>query len=76
MYGAKKIIYLNARRSKIYTTQRDRKAFWRESLRMLKNSLKLRANYAAIREIWQKKYGEYTSEEFWENKLSIGDSEK
>lgn len=70
IYGAKQITYLNARRSKTYTVRRDRKAFWRESLRMIKNSLKMRANYAEIRESWQKTYGEYTTEEFWKNKLS------
>ncbi|QFQ86218.1 glycosyltransferase [Paracoccus kondratievae] len=69
MYGAKEITFLNTQRTKNYTVQRDRKAFWRESVRMIRNSLKVRSSYAKLRADWQGKYDTYTSEDFWQEKL-------
>lgn len=69
MYGAREITFLNARRSKSYTLRRDRKAFWRESLRMLRNSLKIRRTYPKLHEDWQSSYPQLTSEDFWRQRL-------
>ena len=69
MYGAKQIVFLNARRSKTYTVRRDRKKFFSETFRMLRNSVKLWSNYSRIRSDWEKGYNELASEEFWNWKL-------
>ena len=71
IYGARQITYLTARRPARYTVRRDRWRFWRESLRLLRNSLTLRRRYGQLVAQWQGKYQDLTSEAFWQDKLSI-----
>lgn len=71
IYGARQITYLNARRTATYTVRLDRGRFWRESLRLLRNSLRLRRGYAQLIDAWQGQYAGMTSESFWQQKLDI-----
>lgn len=50
---------------------RDRRRFWRESLRLLRNSLKLRKAYPQMRAQWQGEYANLTSTGFWNDKLGL-----
>lgn len=69
VYGAREITYLNAARTAAYTVRRDRRRFWAESLRLLRNSLRLRKTYAQQRDLWQKGYQDLTQEAFWRDRL-------
>jgi galactofuranosylgalactofuranosylrhamnosyl-N-acetylglucosaminyl-diphospho-decaprenol beta-1,5/1,6-galactofuranosyltransferase len=71
IYGAKRITYLNGQRTASYTVHRDRRRFWKESLRLLRNSLKLRRSWRQMHDEWQGRYGELTSEGFWQKKLGL-----
>lgn len=71
IYGARAITFLNAHRTLAYTVSRDRRRFWQESLRLLRNTLRLRKNYQSQQETWQRSYPEITSKEFWEQKLGL-----
>lgn len=71
IYGARQITYLNASRTAAYTLRRDRRRFWAESLRLLRNSLKLRRAYGRLQAEWQGSYPEMTSEGFWQRKLDL-----
>lgn len=71
IYGAQKITYLNADQTLSYVVHRDRSRFWRESLRLLKNSLRLRRKYPQILKDWQQSYSGMTSEEFWRDKFRL-----
>ena len=72
-YGAKQITYLNADGTAAYTVRRDRQRFWKESVRLLKNNLRLRRMYSSMRKEWQQGYGEMTSAEYWNDKLHLGE---
>lgn len=71
IYGAKEITYLNADRTSAYVVKRDRARFWKESLRLLKNTIYLKWNYLDVQKVWQENYASMTSEEFWQKKLMI-----
>lgn len=71
LYGARQITFLNAQRTATYTVTRDRRRFWRESLRLLRNSLKLRKAYPQMRAQWQGEYANLTSTGFWNDKLGL-----
>ena len=69
IYGARRIVYLNASRSHAYTVDRDHRRFFRETWRLLRNNLRLRRGWHGYRKKWQDDYDELTSSEFWEEKL-------
>lgn len=71
VYGARRITYLNAQQTSSYTVSLNRRLFWRESLRMFKNSVKLLSDYKHLRNEWQRSYGNLTSENFWRQKLNL-----
>ena len=71
VYGAREITYLNGPQTAAYTTRRDRGRFWTESLRLLRNSLKLRKSYQKLQQDWQGGYTQLTSEGFWQDKLGL-----
>lgn len=71
LYGARQITFLNAQRTATYTVKRDRRRFWRESVRLLRNSLKLRKAYPQMRAQWQGEYDNLTSTGFWNDKLGL-----
>ncbi|MGR3749145.1 hypothetical protein [Paracoccus sp. (in: a-proteobacteria)] len=71
IYGARRITYLNAQETACYTVTRQRGRFLKESWRMLKNSLRLRASYGRQRKVWQDSYAELTAEPFWRRKLDL-----
>ncbi|WP_054304705.1 hypothetical protein [Gemmobacter sp. LW-1] len=71
IYGARQITYLNAARTSGYTVTRDRRRFWRESLRLARNCLALRRQLPQLRAEWQGTYAGLTSEEFWKAKLAV-----
>lgn len=73
-YGAQQITYLNADATAAYTVRRDRKRFWQESYRLLRNNLRLRRDYAALRVRWKNGYDAMTSETYWNQKLQLEDS--
>lgn len=70
VYGARQITYLNATRTTAYTVVRNRRRFWVESLRLVRNCLALRRGKAQLEAEWQGGYAGMTSEDFWRNKLS------
>lgn len=76
IYGASQITYLNAPRTASYTVQRDRGRFWKESLRLLRNTFKLRRDYQRLHDEWQTSYPALTSEGFWRGKLALPDPAK
>lgn len=76
VYGARQITYLNAPRTATYTVRRDRRRFWAESLRLMKNCLALRRNKARLQAEWQGSYADMTSERFWQDKLGIADERR
>lgn len=76
VYGARQITYLNAPRTATYTVRRDRRRFWAESLRLMKNCLALRRNQARLQAEWQGSYADMTSERFWQDKLGIADERR
>lgn len=71
VYGARQITYLNAQKTASYTVRRNVGRFWRESLRLLRNTLTLRARYRALQAEWQGAYGPMTSQAFWQEKLDM-----
>lgn len=75
VYGAKRITYLNAQRTAVYTVTRDRRRFWAESLRLARNCLKLRRVYAQSLTSWQGSYAALTSEGFWRKKLGLSEGQ-
>jgi galactofuranosylgalactofuranosylrhamnosyl-N-acetylglucosaminyl-diphospho-decaprenol beta-1,5/1,6-galactofuranosyltransferase len=74
VYGARAVTYLNAHRTASYTVRRDKRRFWRESFRLLRNSLKLRKSYDRLHREWQDSYPQMTSEAFWRQKLDLPQS--
>ncbi|MGP3699812.1 hypothetical protein [Rhodobacter sp. NSM] len=73
VYGAKRITYVNGSCNAVYTVQRSRRRFWSESLRLVRNSLRLRREYRRLQDEWQDGYPKLTSDEFWRLKLSLAD---
>lgn len=71
IYGAKEITYLNADQTSAYVVRRDRGRFWSESLRFLRNNLRLHREYNQILDIWQGNYSDMTSDHFWRQKLGL-----
>ncbi|SEN73861.1 Glycosyltransferase, GT2 family [Loktanella fryxellensis] len=71
MYGAREITFLNAQRTASYTVRRDRRRFWRESLRLLRNTLRLRRDYDRIATQWRSAYPTLTGRAFWADKLGL-----
>lgn len=76
VYGARRITYVNASRNAVYTVQRSRRRFWSESLRLVRNSLRLRRAYGRLQAEWQDGYPKLTSDEFWHRKLGLVDEGK
>lgn len=70
-YGAREITYLNVPRTAAYTVRRNRRRFFTESLRLLRNSLKLRSRYVQQHLMWQGAYAGLTSEVFWKDRLGL-----
>lgn len=71
IYGARQVTYVNALKTATYTVQRDRRRFWKESWRLLRNTLRLRAQQAALQDSYQSSYATMTSSAFWQNKLDM-----
>lgn len=71
IYGARQITYVNALKTATYTVQRDRSRFWKESWRLLRNTLRLRVRQATLQDSYQSAYALMTSEAFWQEKLEL-----
>jgi hypothetical protein len=71
MYGAREITFLNAQRTASYTLRRDRRRFFRETARMIRNTLALRRGYDRIAAQWRSEYPRLTGRAFWANKLGL-----
>ncbi|MCE6950277.1 hypothetical protein LAZ29_05015 [Cereibacter sphaeroides] len=71
VYGARQITYVNRQRNSTYMVRRSRRRFWQESLRLLKNSFKLRRAYRRLQDEWQGNYPALTSDRFWQEKLKL-----
>ncbi|GAB3600969.1 glycosyltransferase family protein [Microbacterium tumbae] len=70
-YGAKEITYLNADGTAAYVVRRDGRRFRAESMRLLRNTLRLRRLYPKMREEWRQGYATMTSNEYWVDKLRL-----
>ena len=71
IYGARQITYVNALKTATYTVRRDRGRFWKESWRLLRNTLRLRARQSSLQQDYQSAYARMTSEAFWQDKLDL-----
>lgn len=71
MYGAREITFVNAKRSAIYTVRRDRKRFFKESVRFLRNNIRLLRTYKKREQEWQASYRDLTSHAFWHDLLDL-----
>lgn len=70
-YGATEITYLNADQTAAYVVRRDMGRFWKESRRLVKNTLRLRRLYPKLLKQWREGYAEMTSNEYWTSKLGL-----
>lgn len=73
VYGAKEITYLNGDQTSAYVVRRSQKKFWRESLRLLRNTLRLRSTYEENIHLWREGYEKLTSDSYWTEKLKLRD---
>lgn len=73
IYGARQITHLNVDQTQAYTVHRDRRRFWQESVRLLKNTLRLRRIYGKMMREWGSGYDGMTSNAYWTKKLQISD---
>ncbi|MGZ0711432.1 hypothetical protein ACWPKO_24195 (plasmid) [Coraliomargarita sp. W4R53] len=73
-YGAKEITFLNADQTAAYVVHRDGARFWRETRRLVLNTLRLRRIYPTLMREWERGYGRLTSEAYWTEKLGLDDS--
>ncbi|WP_105565517.1 glycosyltransferase family 2 protein [Microbacterium halophytorum] len=71
IYGASEVTCLNVDRTKAYTVKRDRGRWWRESKRLLSNTLRLRRSYGRVLRDWRTGYEGMTSAEYWDDKLRL-----
>jgi galactofuranosylgalactofuranosylrhamnosyl-N-acetylglucosaminyl-diphospho-decaprenol beta-1,5/1,6-galactofuranosyltransferase len=71
MYGAREITFLNAHRTASYTLRRDRRRFYRETARLIRNTLALRRDYDRIAGQWRSQYATLTGRAFWADKLGL-----
>lgn len=71
IYGAKRITFVNSKRNACYTVQLDRRRFFGESVRFLRNNFKLLFNYQKLEALWQSNYQKFTGIDFWKRKLGI-----
>lgn len=69
VYGARRIVYLNADRSAAYTVSRNYSAFFKETWRLIRNSLRLRKRWHHHEREWRNSYSALTSDEFWRKKF-------
>lgn len=73
-YGAKQITYLNADGTAAYVVHRDRRRFWKESVRLWKNTLQLRKDFSKLHKEWRSGYADMTSDAYWDDKLNLNAS--
>lgn len=71
VYGAKEITYLNGDQSSAYVVRRSQKKFWRESLRLVRNTMRLRSAYDENIRLWRGGYDQLTSDSYWTDKLNL-----
>jgi len=72
VYGAKQITYLNGDQSQAYVVRRNQKKFWRETIRLVRNTMRLRSTYENNVRVWRDGYDQLTSETYWSGKLNLG----
>ncbi|MGP5383823.1 hypothetical protein ACTXL8_16835 [Glutamicibacter arilaitensis] len=71
VYGAKEITYLNGDQSSAYVVRRNQKKFWRESLRLVRNTMRLRSAYDENIRLWRDGHDQLTSDSYWTDKLNL-----
>ncbi|WP_119697086.1 glycosyltransferase [Microbacterium halotolerans] len=71
IYGAKEITHLNVDQTQAYTVRRDPRRFRKETLRLLKNTLRLRRIYPKMLREWSRGYDGLTSNAYWNDKLRL-----
>lgn len=71
-YGAKQITSLNGDQSQAYDVRRSQKKFWRKTVRLLRNTLRLRSTYEENVRLWRDGYDQLTSDSYWKTKLKLG----
>lgn len=71
VYGAKEITYLNSDQSSAYVVRRSHRRFWKESIRLIRNTLRLRATYDESIGRWRDGYDRLTSNSYWAQKLNM-----
>ncbi|MGP9527830.1 hypothetical protein [Glutamicibacter sp. AOP5-A2-18] len=71
VYGAKQITYLNGDQSSAYVVRRSQKKFWRETARLVRNTMRLRATYEENLRLWRDGYDQLTSDAYWTEKLNL-----
>ena len=74
MYGAHEVTYLNVDETAAYVVRRDSRRFWHESIRLLKNTLRLRRVYGRMMREWSSGYDGMTSDGYWTKKLRLDEA--
>jgi len=74
--GAKQVTYLNGDSSAAYVVRRNRRRWLKESVRLLRNTLRLRNTYEVTLAQWSDGYKQLTSEDYWQAKLKLDSAAK
>lgn len=72
-WGAARLTYLDATRTKAYTVTHSKRHSWAGLWRLARNSVRFLIQYKQLKKDWQDSYDQLASEEFWHHKLSIKD---
>lgn len=72
-WGAARITYLDATRTKAYTVTHSKRRGWAGMWRLALNSVRFLRQYKQVQKDWQEGYGQLASETFWHDKLGTGD---
>ncbi|MEW1961356.1 hypothetical protein AB0269_02705 [Microbacterium sp. NPDC077644] len=73
-YGAAEITYLNADGTAAYVVRRDMRRFREETVRLVKNNLRLLRLYPKLQKQWREGYRDLTSDQYWNTKLRLDDA--
>lgn len=75
-WGAAEIACLNAERTKFYTVRHSKATAWRELKRFAKNACALLKDYDRLSAAYRGRYGQLTSEAYWQDKLGFAASQE
>lgn len=71
IWGAARITYVSADRTKSYTVHHDKTRAWRETRAHFGTAWRLWCNYDKVLDAWRTGYDELTRRDFWQESLAI-----